>query len=149
MPNAMRRSIFGRLVGIDDNGSFVGEARASEFTFAAAAGAANVCNVTIQAINYEGTSIAGVKNLDLWLSDSASGIGLTATTASGTVTCTTGTDLFDFTAKKLKRVQTDATGKIVLAITDTAKTAFKVCYQPNSEVAGAKVGITLQTADYG
>lgn len=146
---AMRKSIFGRMIGLDDTGALIGEARVSDFTVSPAAGGANVCNVTLQAVNYEGKSIAGVRNLDLWLSDSASGIGLTATTASGTVTCTTGTDLFDFTAKKLKRVQTDATGKIVLAITDTGKTAFKVCFQMSAEVGGAKVGATLSAANYG
>ena len=145
---AMRTSIHGRKFGLDDNSQFVGEGRVSALTFAVAAGGANVATVTIQAVNFEGAAVAGVRNVFLWLSDSASGIGATGTTASGTVAATTGTELVDLTAKKVKIVQTDATGKIVLAITDTAKTAFKVCYQLTDNDA-AVVGATLATASYG
>ncbi len=148
MATAMRKSIFGRQLGLNDAGGLVGESRMTELSMTAAAGTTNLCNVTIQAVNYEGTALAGIRNLTIWLSDSASGIGLTATTASGTVTATTGTDLVDLTAKKIKIIQTDATGKIVLAITDSAKTLFKVCAQvgdPSSVV----VGTTLITANYG
>lgn len=148
MAQSMRKSIFGRQFGLDDNGYMVGESRVSQLLFSVAAGSSNVANVTIQAANYEGNSIAGVRNILIWLSDSTSGIGVTSTTASGTVTATTGTDLVDLTAKKAKIIQTDATGKIVLAITDTAKTAFKVCYELTNN-SGAIVGATLATASYG
>jgi len=144
----MRKSIYGRQLGIDDNNNIVGSGRASALIVTAAAGSANISNVTLQVVDFEDAPVAGVRNLNVWLSDSTSGIGLTATTASGTVTATTGTDFFDQVAKKAKIIQTDATGKIVLAITDTAKTAFKVCYQM-SEGGGAKVGVTLATGNYG
>lgn len=117
-------------------------------TFAAAAGASNVCNVTGTVKDADGNTLTGVRNLELWLSDAATGIGATATTASGTVTCTTGTDLADTVAKKVKTIQTAANGTFVLAITDTAKTGFYVCVKhPGTGVP--LVSAQLTAANYG
>jgi len=89
----------------------------------AAAGAANVANITIT------TGVARVQPLLIWLSDSATGEGLTGTAASGTVQAkaNSGTVLGSLTAKKCLLVQTLATGVFVLEITDTGKTQNKVC----------------------
>jgi hypothetical protein len=54
-------------------------------TLAAAAGGTNVCEVTITFKDYNGDTFAGVVNFDVWLSDAATGAGLTGTSASGTV----------------------------------------------------------------
>jgi hypothetical protein len=127
-----------------------GKALAESFTFTPAAGAANVCDVTIQAVNASGDSVAGVFNLDVQLSDAATGVGLTATSASGTVTAksASGAVIGTYTAKKALRVQTLADGSFVLEITDTAKTGFyPVAIQPAS--GQAIVGDQLVTADYG
>jgi hypothetical protein len=112
-----------------------------------AAGAANVCNVTIQLKDGAGTSIARSVLLFLWLSDSSTGDGITSTTASGTVTCTTGTDIFDHTAKKIKTIKTNSSGSAVLAITDTSKTGFYVCIGGYGQ--GTKVSAQLVTGNYG
>ena len=114
-----------------------------------AAGGANVSLITIQAVDYFGVAMSQVINFDLWLSDATTGAGLTATTASGAVAAgASGADLATLTTKKALRVQTDATGKYILSITDTAKTAFKVCAQvPDSGVT--VVGATLATGNYG
>ncbi len=97
-------------------------------TFAAAAGGSNVAEVTIAAKDAAGNTVAGVFNFDLWLSDAATGAGLTGTTASGAVTAkaASGTDLGALTAKKMLRAQTKVDGTFILSITDTARTGFHV-----------------------
>lgn len=123
---------------------------AMDFTFSPAAGAANVCNVTITMLD-RGIAPAAITTgqpFNLWLSDAATGIGLTAVTASGTVTPTTGTVFGTGTAKKMLQVQPDATGVVVLAITDTAKTGFYVCAQ--CPFTGQTIVSTVLTAaNYG
>ena len=86
----------------------------------------------------------------MWLSDATSGAGLTATTASGAVANdgTTGFDLGTYTTKKALYVQTNASGVYKLAITDTSKTAFKVCAL-NPADGNAVVGVTLAAGNYG
>lgn len=119
-------------------------------TFAAAAGGANVCEVTITVKDAAGVAIAEVFNLDVWLSDAATGAGLTSTSASGTVQAkaASGADLEVMTAKKAIRVQTLATGIYILEITDTAKTAFYVCAQVPG-TGKTVVSTVLATGDYG
>lgn len=114
----------------------------------AAAGAANITEVTITAKDGAGNTVAAVHNIDVWLSDDVAGEGLTGTTASGTVTnkAASGIVLSTYTAKKALRVQSLKTGVFVLEITDTAKTAFKVC----ASIAGRTVVLaTLVTGNYG
>lgn len=121
---------------------------ARNLTGSATAGAENVTEVTITVTDENGVAVAKVHNLDVWLSDDADGAGLTATSASGTVAAkaSNGVDLQVYSAKKAFRVQTKKTGVYVLSITDSAKTAFKVCATLNGT---AKVLMTLATADYG
>lgn len=119
-------------------------------TMAAAAGASNVCEVTFTVKDAAGATIAAVHHFDLYLSDAATGAGLTATSASGTVTNKTasGVVLDIQSAKKAVRVQTLATGIFILEITDTAKTAFyPVAVLPAT--GKAVVGTQLITANYG
>jgi hypothetical protein len=118
--------------------------------FTPAAGAANVCEVTLQVKKADGTAATGPFNLDVWLSDAATGVGLTATTASGAVAAkaSSGTDLGTLTTKKALRVQTLANGSYILSITDTSKTGFYVC----AAVPGTgkpSVSSQLVTGNYG
>ena len=132
------------------NGTIKEAGRVSTFTMTAATGGSNVTEVTITPKDANGTAVTGVLNYDLWLSDATTGAGLTATTASGSVTVKTssGEVIGTLTTKKALRVQSLATGLFILSITDTAKTAFKVCAAvPGTGVA--VVGITLATGDYG
>lgn len=119
-------------------------------TFAAAAGGANVCEVTVTVKDAAGATIAEVFTFDIWLSDAATGAGLTGTTASGTVTVKTasGVVIATLTAKKNLRVQTLATGIFILEITDSAKTAFYVCVEAPG-TGKTVVSAVLETADYG
>ncbi|MBS4051286.1 MAG: hypothetical protein KGZ69_08785 [Methylomonas sp.] len=123
-----------------------GEAR--NVTGVAADAAANVSEVTITVTDENGDAVAKVHHLDVWLSDDADGQGLTATSASGTVTnkSASGTVLQIYSAKKAIRVQTLKTGIFILEITDSAKTAFKVCASINGK---AVVLATLAAANYG
>jgi len=98
--------------------------QAQTVTISAAAGSANVSNITITVKDGEGATVAAVHHLDFTLTDDPAGAGLTGTTASGTVTTTSGIVLQTYTAKKALRIQTLATGVAVVAITDTAKTGF-------------------------
>jgi hypothetical protein len=86
----------------------------------------------------------------LHLSDDATGLGLTATDASGTVTAkaASGTDFGVLTAKKALLAQTKADGSFILEITDTAKTSFYVIATPLVGCAPSG-SAALITADYG
>lgn len=115
-----------------------------------AAGGANVCEVTLAVKDADGGTIAGVHSLLVWLSDAATGVGLTSTSASGTVQAkaASGTDHAALSSKKSLLVQTLANGTYVLEITDTSKTGFYVC------ASDLRSGITnvssqLVTGNYG
>lgn len=122
----------------------------ANITFAAAAGSTNVAEVTCQVKDVNGDAVTGVFHFTLWLSDAATGLGHTATTASGNVTNKTSSGLVVDTlvAKKALYVQTLADGSFVLSITDSAKTQFYVC----AEVPGTGkpvISSRLTTANYG
>lgn len=98
--------------------------------FAAATDGANATLVTLTVQNKEGGTIAGLHQLTIYLSDSATGVGLTGTSASGAVqakSASTGFDLAALTAKKALKVITKSDGTYQLSITDSAKTQFYVC----------------------
>jgi hypothetical protein len=122
----------------------------STVTIAAAAGGANVSEVTYTVKDAAGSTIAGVFTFDVFLSDAATGAGLTATSASGTVTVksASGAVIGTDTSKKALRIQTLATGVFILEITDSAKTQFYPCAVMTSTGATV-VGTQLETADYG
>lgn len=124
-------------------------AQAITATIAPAAGAANVCLVTITLKDASGNAVTKVQPIDVYLSDAATGIGLTATTASGAVGAgASGTDLGVMTTKKATRCITNAAGVYILSITDTAKTGFYVCVcLPNG--INTVVSSQLITANYG
>jgi len=123
----------------------------ASISFAAAAGGANVCEVTITVLDAAGAAITSPACfvMEWWLSDAATGVGLTGTSASGTVAAKSGegTDLVVHSAKKYTKVFTKASvGTYVLEITDTSKTAFYVCAQIDGK---AYISTVLATGDYG
>lgn len=122
----------------------------ASISFTPAAGASNVCEVTLQVNDAAAAALSGVFNFDLWLSDASSGAGLTGTTASGAVAAkaASGIDLATYTAKKALRVQTKADGTYILSITDSSKTGFYVCAQLPTTGA-AQVSAQLETGNYG
>jgi hypothetical protein len=119
-------------------------------SFAAAAGAENVANVTISVLDKDGRLVAGNHALAIWLSDDAGGAGLTGTTASGTVQAASGEGavLTALTAKKHITAVTKAAGTFVLEITDSAKTGFYVAAAVLGAV-GVGVSAQLVAGNYG
>lgn len=101
----------------------------ASFTLTPAAGASTVSEITIQAKDAAGVNMTRAIKFLCYLSDAATGIGITATTASGAVTAksASGTDFGQLTAKKVLVGQTKADGSFILSITDAAKTGFYVC----------------------
>jgi hypothetical protein len=121
-------------------------------SFAITAGAANVSEIAISMLDGTGTGtlVADAAPMNVWLSDAATGAGLTGTSASGTVQAksASGADFGVLTAKKALVAQPLATGIYTLEITDTAKTGFYVCIQ-NPFTGAVSVSRQLVTGDYG
>lgn len=133
------------------NPEFIAIDRVYTITIAAAAGGTNESDVTITFKDVNGDAITDNINFEWFLSDAATGLGITGTSASGTVQAKSGegTDLSVLTAKKHTISQTkNAVGTYVLEITDSAKTAFYVCVK--NPVTGVIVpSAVLATGDYG
>ena len=121
----------------------------NSFSFVAASAASTVCEVTVTALDPDGATLAQPVIFDIWLSDAATGAGLTGTSASGTVTVksASGAVLVEAAAKKHLVVQALATGIFTLEITDSAKTTFYVCAKNGK--GGVNVSTILATGDYG
>lgn len=119
-------------------------------SFTISSGAANVTEIAIAMLDGNGDAVAIAMPLTVWLSDAATGAGLTGTSASGTVQAksASGADFGVLSAKKALIVQLLATGIYTLEITDTAKTGFYVCIQ-NPFTGAISVSRQLVTGDYG
>lgn len=142
-------SLHGREIGLSAARGLIVKAEGYGIAFSAAAGSANVCLVTCQIIDNEGFSVASAEEMEIWLSDAATGLGITATTASGAVAAgASGTDLAVLVTKKMIRAQFDATGKYILSITDSAKTLFVVAVKL-AKHAKARVSAALVAGNYG
>lgn len=143
------RLVIGGELDLESGATLTRVGYPQQFGFAAAAGGANVAEVTVTVQDSDGTTVARPLLFDLWLSDAATGVGLTATSASGTVTVksASGAVIGTYTAKKALRVQALAAGTFILEITDTAKTGFYVCAQ--SPEGAVSVSDQLVTGDYG
>lgn len=153
--HAPNRMYVSRNGNIHTNGSKFYDANENDLllhpctaTVSPAASTSNICLVTFQLLDGNGAALTGPTNIVVHLSDAATGVGLTGTTASGAVAAgASGTDLSAMVAKKAIHAQTDATGKYILSITDSAKTGF----YPVVTIPGLKaiVGAQLVTANYG
>ena len=113
----------------------------------AAPGAATVTNVTIQLQDNGGQNVANQPcDFDIVMSDSPFGVGVTATVPSGGMTVTAGTQFASYVTNKAIYAQSDATGKVVLQITDAARTQYYVMTQtPN----GTPTVKQILTANFG
>lgn len=91
------------------------------FTVAlAASGTTDGMDITVTAVDAAGNTIAGVYLFEMWVSEAATGIGLTADTASGDLTWGTGTEWEEIVSKKHYRVLTATTGIAVATLVDSA-----------------------------
>ena len=135
----------------DGNAPFIeGNNVTTDNSFAISAGAANITEIAIALLDGAGDAVAEPQPFTVWLSDAATGVGITGTSASGTVTAKTGggADFGALTAKKALGAQPLATGIFTLEITDTSKTGFYVCIQ-NPYSGQISVSRQLVTGDYG
>lgn len=115
-----------------------------------AAGSSNVSLTTITFKDETGSAVAYPVLFNWWLSDASTGIGLTATTASGAVAVgATGTDLTAPVAKKLTLSQSSASGVYIASITDTAKTGFYIAVQTANSDQPTVVSAQLTSGSYG
>lgn len=88
-----------------------------------AAGASNTLVATITVRDAAGNAIAAVHQLEVWISESADGIGLTGDTISGDATWGANQELEEITSKKRFTVLTTTAGVATLSIVDSAKPA--------------------------
>ncbi len=117
-------------------------------TFTPAASTTNVCLLTVQVVDFNGVNAVEPINLDLWLSDIASGYPYTSAVASGNIVAgTAGTVLSTYQTKASFRVQTNASGAFILSITDSAKTTYFPCAQ--TPAGNTVVGTRLVAGNYG
>ena len=114
---------------------------------AAAGGTQYYCDVTFQVVDMASNAVAGFFVFDVWLSDAATGAGLTATTPSGGIAAeTSGGAIFGVnTTSKCVLAQTNSSGAFVLRIVDSAKTAF---YPAAALNVVPIIGAQLTTANY-
>lgn len=110
-------------------------------TVTLAAGAANVMGITIQLKNAASENLAERRRVEFYMSTDNEGDGLTSTSYSGDFAATSGVILTALTAKKHITGLTDATGKLVLTLTATAKPATeRVCVVlPNNKIVVSAV----------
>jgi len=154
--NTGSQNVFSYSIGVDHatvaSLMIIGDILATAATFAITAGSANICNVAITIKDNASTpnTLARAHNFEVWLSDASTGIGLTATTASGTVQAksASGTVMGVLTTKICSRVQSLVTGIFTLEITDSAKTGFYIAVKLDT---GAVFSVSRQlvTGDYG
>jgi hypothetical protein len=126
-----------------------GKIQADQVAFAIAPGAANHSVVTITIGDNNGNAIPNQPfDVDVILSDAATGVGVTATAPSTSLTVTTGTQLNSYVANKALYVQSNGSAVIVINIFDTGKTGYFVMVQGVS-LPFAYVSRQLVTGDYG
>lgn len=77
-------------------------------------------DITMTVVDENGNAIAGVFQLEWWISEAATGIGLTADTYSGDVTTVTGTEMEEIVSKKRFTGLTDVNGVLVALAVDSA-----------------------------
>lgn len=97
---------------------------ASTFTIdLAASSTTDGIDVTLTAKDGNGNTVAAVTPVELWVSEAATGIGLTADSASGALTASVGAIHTALTAKKHILGVTAATGIMTLTLVDSANPA--------------------------
>lgn len=101
-------------------------------------------DITITAKNGDGTTLAAPVGFEWWISEAATGIGLTADSYSGAVTAGTGAILTALTAKKHFLAVTAATGIFVATAVDSVNPTdqYVVVKQPDGKLVVSAVSGT-------
>jgi hypothetical protein len=103
---------------------------------------------SLQVLDNTGAALAGVRALEVWISDSSDGTVLTSTAASGALTAATGTILNALTAKKHVLALTDSTGLLELLLVDSANTEDEYFCVKNPATGAVIVGPATVATDY-
>lgn len=103
---------------------------------------------TLTVVDADGSAIAAVHSLEVWIADAADGIDLTSTSASGALTAATGSIKTALTAKKHVLVNTAATGVAVLLLVDSANTAGERFVVAHPTTGAAIIGAATVAGDY-
>lgn len=123
---------------------------ATNFTVTIAAGAANVCTITVTAKDAANATVVGLHEFVLTTSSAASGAGISTVAYSGTIAAVTGTIINTLIAKHQFICQTDpTTGTWVGSLTDTAKTEGETFVVKKPVGALCTVSAATVTASYG
>lgn len=129
--------VVGGTLDIAEGGQITraGAPKVETFTVALAAGAANTMTMTITAVDGAGSTVAKVVPFQFWLSEAATGMGLTGDSYSGALTATAGAIHTALTAKKHVLGVTAADGVAVLSLVDTNKPAdqYAVVARPDGD----------------
>tara|TARA_R100000808_G_C2130311_1_gene139651 strand:+ start:340 stop:774 length:435 start_codon:yes stop_codon:yes gene_type:complete len=116
---------------------------------AISAGASNVVTCTVTVKDSSGNTLAGVHKMDMIVTDSATNLTLTGTSASGSLAATTGTVLKAHTAKKHVTFITANTGIAEFTLTDTGKTEGELFAVFHGGGPGYSISSPTVTASYG
>ncbi len=114
----------------------------------AASGTTDGVEATFTVTDRAGNTIAGLHQLDIWISDDADGSGLTATAASGALTAVTGVILTAFTAKKHISITTASTGIGTVLLVDSANTTGERFCVKNPSTGQIVLGAATVGTDY-
>ncbi len=99
------------------------DAAIASISIVPAAGAANVCVFTGTLKDADGATIAARKAIRVYISEAATGVGVSADTYSTGASVTTGSVVLTETANKVWDILTHTDGTFAISITDTAKPA--------------------------
>lgn len=123
---------------------------ASNYTVTFAAGAANVCTITVTAKDAANATVLGLHEFVLTTSSAATGAGISVVAYSGTIAAVTGTIINTLIAKHQFMCQTDpTTGTWVGSLTDSAKTEGET-FVVKKPIGGlCTVSAATVTASYG
>lgn len=116
-------------------------------TITAAAGASNVCTLTIQLKDGSGTNMARIMPFRLYASSASNGLTLASAASTGFSVASGGLSLANGTAVTTQiSCMSSATGGCVVSLTDTGKqTSYIVLVLEN----GTKISAQLSAGDYG
>lgn len=139
-------NVTGNITG-NVTGGTINKPDASQCTISGAAGAANVCTVTIQLKDVAGTNLSHVTPFTVYSSSAADGLTLASAASTGYSVASGGLSLNNGQAITTSiRCLSSATGGCVLSLTDTGKQAVYLVLVVGESI---KVSTVLSSGSYG
>jgi len=140
-------STTGSITNLKYGATPVAQVDPASCTITVAAGASNVCTVTVQLKDGSGTNMARIIPFRVHASSAADGLTLASAASTGFSVASGGLSLANGTAVTTQiQAMSSATGGCVLSLTDTAK---QTSYLVLSLANGAKISAQLASGDYG